>query len=268
MSQVSFGSLRLRLDDWRVSQHFKRVEATLRAQDVSHLSPRLQLARKAYLDWLHDYATRGVFPRNYERPGCSPCFIDRDGRECAVAHLVMVSGQTALAYKIAEVANYAYVPEMTFPELDNWAAQSGLRSEELALIQPGYYLTLTGSFLLMAIAAWTVGLIAFLLNRVQIARRQKGIILPLIGLVAAIKLLMIGLVCLENAAHAYNLGAHPDGFPYNLPLLDVPPLVLGVVISIGLALLTGALSFSRIQNFFSAKRQNSEHIIGDVDTLL
>ncbi len=72
MSHAPPRSLRLRLDDWRVSQHFKRVEATLRAHDVSHLSPRLQLARAQYLDWLHTYTLRGVFPRNHERPGYSP----------------------------------------------------------------------------------------------------------------------------------------------------------------------------------------------------
>src|SRR6476661_8231997 len=108
--QTSATSLLQKIDDWRVSQHFKRVESILRKRDVSNLPPTLQQARESYINTLHDYAARGIFPRNYEQPDYAPCFIDRDGRECAVAHLVMSAGQTALAEKIAAVSNYAYVP--------------------------------------------------------------------------------------------------------------------------------------------------------------
>ena len=255
MSQSSLGNLWQKLDDWRVSQHFKRVEVTLRAQDMSHLSPTLQQARKHYLNCLHEYAVRGIFPRNYERPGYSPCFIDCDGRECAVAHLVMASGHATLAHKISEVANYAYVPQLTFPELDDWANQSGLSREELALIQPGYYFTLTGPYLWTAIAAWTIGLLTVLMNRVEIARKRKAIATPVLSLIVAIVLLFVAYFCLDGATAAYDLGTHPDGFPYDLPLHDVPLLTIGVLMSVGLALWTGGLGLYRIRDFISAKRQ-------------
>ena len=73
MSQFSGRNLLLRLEDWRLRQHFKHVETTLRARDVSHLSPALRQSREHALDRLHSYAERSIFPRNYERPIYSPC---------------------------------------------------------------------------------------------------------------------------------------------------------------------------------------------------
>src|SRR5438132_814001 len=131
MQKLSFKSLWLKLEDWRLRQHFKRVETILRSRDVSHLPDYLQKAREQQLENLHHYAQRSIFPRNDGRFLYTPCFIDRDGRECAVAHLVMQTEQSPLAHQIALNANYAYVPQMRFPELDDWLAQSGLTEEEL-----------------------------------------------------------------------------------------------------------------------------------------
>jgi hypothetical protein len=248
MSRSLQSRLLRKIDDWRVRHHFKQVESTLRAWDVSHLSLSVQKAREHQLDLLQAYAARGVFPGNYKHPGYAPCFIDRDGRECAVAHLLMFSGHSKLAYDIAVVANDAYVPQMTIPELDDWAAQAGLSREELALIQPGYYLTLTGSFLSLAIGAWAVGFVPFVINAVQIARRRPGIFVPVIGLVTAIVLLVVGVLCLDSAMTAYQIGTHPDGYPYDLPLRDVPALNLGGLVSIGLGLLAGGLGIYRLQS--------------------
>jgi len=137
VSQSFFAQMLLMFDDWRVRQHFTQVERLLRARDVSHLPNALQAARTRHLDELHRYATRGIFPRNHQQEGYAPCFIDRDGRECAVAHLVMADGGIATAYRIADLTNDAYVPEMNFLALDVWAANSGLSREEMALIQTG-----------------------------------------------------------------------------------------------------------------------------------
>src|SRR5947207_9488442 len=108
----------------------------------------------------------------------------------------MFSGHTALANTITEVANYAYVPQMTFPELVDWAAQSGLSKEELALIQPGYWYTL-GDILSVVFSAWALGLMAILINAWQIARRGKEIVTPIISLVVVIPLLYVGYLCVE-----------------------------------------------------------------------
>jgi hypothetical protein len=233
MSQSPVGGLWLKLDDWRVRQHFKRVEAILRSRDVSHLPASLQRARGDYLDQLHAYAARGVFPRNHECPIYAPCFIDRDGRECAVAHLVMFSGHTELAYNIAAVANYAYVPQMIFPELDEWAAQTGLSREELALIQPGYYLALTDWYLLIAITAWALGLVTILINAVQMARKRIGVIGSVLGFILIPFLMALICFLFSDWSEAYSMGrGSSDARPDGLALRDAGPLGLAVLISL------------------------------------
>jgi hypothetical protein len=246
MSQSWMSSLLLKLDNWRVRLHFKHVEDILRSRDVSYLPPTLQQARKQQLDRLHSYAVHGAYPRNHERPVYSPCFIDRDGRECAVAHLVMSSGQVTFAHRIAEVANYAYVSQMTFPELDDWAAQSGLSKEELALIQPGYYFTLDGSLLSLAITIWAVGLTAFVTNAVQIARKRKGIAAPVIALIIAILSLLLALVCIDSFMRAYYVATNPDTLN-DQASRALEPLAMGTAISLVIALVTGGLGMYRIR---------------------
>ncbi len=233
-------------------QHFKYVEIILRARDVSHLAPKLQQAREHHINQLHAYAVRGIFPRNHERQGFAPCFIDRDDRECAVAHLLMVSGHTETAQQIAVVANYAYVPQMNFPELEDWSKKSGFSKRELALIQPGYYATLDGAYLVVILAAWITGLIAVLMNLVQMIRRRSEGITVGIGLVLAIPSLLVGIACLYNAWYAYDLGTSSDYYAHNLALRDAEPLVLAALIGLGITFLNAGLSIYRIRTFIKS----------------
>jgi len=126
------------LDDQRLRLHFRYVEHVLRAQEVSHLPQSLQENRARHLDQLHAYARRGIFPRNHDCACWTPYFMDRDGRECAVAHLVIQSGHAAAAHKIALAANNALILDMNLPELDAWRSESGFTKAELAFIQPTY----------------------------------------------------------------------------------------------------------------------------------
>lgn len=251
MTTAPLANLRQNLDDWRVRQHFKCVELILRNRDVSHLPPHLQYSREHYLDVLHDYAIRGVFPRNHERAGISPCFIDRDGRECAVAHLVMHSGHDELAYKIAIMDNYATVPQMQFPELDAWESQAGLTHEELTLIQPGYWYSLS-DILPLVLTAWVAGIMTVVINVNFVVRKRMRIIEPLMGIVATIALFIVAYICFAGAQHAYNLGSHPDGAPYDYPLRDVGPLAATYLISTAMALLTVNLTIRGLRNSYVA----------------
>ena len=126
-------------ESWRIQQHLAHVEATLRAKSTPELSLVQRRMRRRNLDLLHDYWVAGVFPRNTRHPGqLRPYFIDDGGRACAVAHLVAETGGQALARQINARFQTAYLPQMAAPELAAWALQSGLSTEELALIQPTY----------------------------------------------------------------------------------------------------------------------------------
>jgi hypothetical protein len=185
------------------------VEARLRSRDVSALPPNLQFARTTMLDNLKAYYLRGVFPRNYVHSRHRPSFIDRDDRVCAVAHLMIESGQERLARQIAVEANDAYVRDINVKEFDVWAAQSGLTKEELAFIQPSYHCTfhpdqfpyllyhvnglLTGLLNILYLAA-SIGVVSWLLNGLALIRRQRSSLAIGLGLAAGITLIVVGLL--------------------------------------------------------------------------
>jgi hypothetical protein len=239
----------LRLDDWRVRQHFKRVERKLRARDVSDLSNALQTARARHLDELHRYAVRSVFPRNHEKPGYAPSFIDCGGRECAVAHLVMADGFLATAYKIADFTNFAYVPDIHLCELDEWAGQSGFTTEELALIQPSYVYDPELRQLLPQLFAFAFSVIPLTLS-VQIAsglgvlfsavnitrlrHRRGGMVAPVIGLALGLCLLLF----------VMNLGRQiQTGSELLYPFQSMQPPMIDMEISLARGAYTDAVEW-------------------------
>ncbi len=123
----------------RIRTHLEYVESALRARDVSGLPGDLQAARNQHLDRLRDYWQRGVFPQNrLDSTRRLPCFIDDDGRLCAVACLIEQSAGMELALQINDVYQYARLADMKMAELGEWVAGSGLTEHELAMIQPGY----------------------------------------------------------------------------------------------------------------------------------
>jgi hypothetical protein len=233
MSRATWTNFWLKLEDWRLRQHFKRVEAILSRRDVSHLPDTLQKAREKQLEQLRQYAEQAVFPRNDGRFIYSPCFIDHAGRECAVAHLLMQSEQEALAQTIALNANYAYVPQMRFPELDDWAAQSGLTQDELALIQPGYWSNLW-SLMPMALPIWILGFISLWFHFVQISLKKKPSWGSWIALSPTLPLFLLTLLLLWEARGADYLSTAYDvpEYIHKAAGADVMPLMFGVVLSL------------------------------------
>lgn len=126
-------------DRVRIRAHLERVERLLRERDTTALTEAQRAARERSLDVLRAYRERGEFPRNTDFPGRRvPCFIDRGGRVCAVAQLVIESGHGEVARAVARAANNAYLAEMRIPALEAWIATSGFLFRELALIQPEY----------------------------------------------------------------------------------------------------------------------------------
>ena len=119
--------------------HLWCAERELRAADIGRLPPHVQRARRRNLDRLRIYRRRGEFPRNTTAPyGALPCFVDADGRRCAVAHLLIRSGAGPAVAQVAETSNTARLREITSPALEVWARDSGLTRDELARIQPMY----------------------------------------------------------------------------------------------------------------------------------
>ena len=134
-------------EDLRIATHLAYVEALLRSRDVSHLSTDLQRARNRNLSALRIYRLQGEFPRNYDRPGRRPCFIDRDGRICAVGYLVEQTAGRDVAEGVNRTYKYSYIKDIEGADLAAWLAGSGLTREEAAMIQPEYHWQIDRSFL-------------------------------------------------------------------------------------------------------------------------
>jgi hypothetical protein len=126
-------------DDARVQAHLAYAEQQLRQRPTAGLSAEMAQRRGHLLDLLHRYWVAGVFPRNYDHPeGRRPCFIDRDGRLCAVGYLVAETTGRPAAESINRTHQYDLIADMRTPVLASWVKTSGLTRAECALIQPTY----------------------------------------------------------------------------------------------------------------------------------
>ncbi len=127
------------LDDqaW-IQYHLELVEQTLRSRSVAGLNPQQRANRAASLNDLNAYRHAGRFPINDQSNTRTPIFIDRQDNFCAVGYLLKASGCEAVSRKIAANTNLAYVRQMRYPELAEWADLHGFTVDELAWIQPTY----------------------------------------------------------------------------------------------------------------------------------
>ncbi len=123
-----------------VTARLEYLESVLRERNVDGWPEELRAERLRNLDRLRAYRLAGRFPVNYDHPDRQlPCFLDRDGNLCAVAHLIAESAGMELVKDINARYQYATVSEMEMQEIDRWIASSGLTREEVITIQePGF----------------------------------------------------------------------------------------------------------------------------------
>lgn len=126
-------------EDLRIRTHLEYVEKLLRNKEVAGLSPEFWQRRNHLLDLLHNYWKAGIFPKNYDyRNTRKPCFIDKDGRICAVGYLIEKTAGRKIAEDINSRHKYEEILVMNDKVVDNWIAIGGLSKEECAMIQPTY----------------------------------------------------------------------------------------------------------------------------------
>ena len=129
----------------RIRTHLEMVEKILiHTPHVSFTATQLS-NRSMLIEILSLYREAKNYPVNKYHTVRRPYFIDHMGTACAVGHLLQKSGQEAFATRISQEMNYAYVMEMPYLEIDQWADANGFTREELALIQPGYQPVVTWS---------------------------------------------------------------------------------------------------------------------------
>ncbi len=122
----------------RIATHLHLVREHLADHVPEGLGPAQLEQRMNLLQELERYAEAGRFPRNFVVPKRNPVFIDPFGTPCAVGYLMIASGHAELAQRIDREMELAYVLDMDWPEIADWASAHGFTAPELAWIQPGY----------------------------------------------------------------------------------------------------------------------------------
>lgn len=122
----------------RITTHLQYVEQHLLRNTPNGLSRTQRVNRRKVIRLLREYWQAGVFPVNKKYQHNRPCFIDADGRLCAVGYLVAKTAGLHIAEAINRDYQYAYINEMELEVLDSWMAAQGLTLRECAMIQPAY----------------------------------------------------------------------------------------------------------------------------------
>jgi hypothetical protein len=211
-------------EDLRLKTHLEYVENLLRGRDASMLSKEQKQNRKTMLDLLHDYRTAGVFPKNYDFPDQRiPCFIDKDGRICAVGYLIEQTAGRHAAEEINSKFKYEYLLAMNDQRIDDWIDASGLTKEECAMIQPTYgpgpnYVS-PGYGVTSALASGlNVSMIT--VNAIQISKGAKTKTVGIIGLISGAGQVALGAFNYPNEEGAAYWGnGQPD--QRNISLMNI-----------------------------------------------
>ncbi len=121
-----------------IKLHLSLVENHLRTNYDPNLSLEQLNKRNEGLDILKAYWQNGIFPINTKHSYTVPYFIDDFNTACAVGHIMRESGAVEIVNMVKALDNYAYIEDMKFPELGEWAKEYGFTVEELKWIQPAY----------------------------------------------------------------------------------------------------------------------------------
>lgn len=123
----------------RIKTHLEYVETVLRKKNTDNLTPGVRCKRMELLDYLHDYNKAGIFPEIDDRSvQYLPCFIDKDGRICAVGYLIEKSAGRQLAENINRKCRYKNLSAMNTRQVNEWLSATGLTKQECELIQPAF----------------------------------------------------------------------------------------------------------------------------------
>jgi hypothetical protein len=187
-------------DNLRIRTHLEYAENLLRNKDVSDLSDDLLKNRNHLLDLLHNYWTKGNFPKNYAYANQrKPCFIDQNGTICAVGYLIEQTTNRQLAMDINNKHQYDELLAMNDPTVDNWILTSGLTKEECAMIQPTYgptpvytYNHISPAYGISSSIIGGLNLSLNTVNGIQIGKGTTNKTAPVIGLITGAAQIALG----------------------------------------------------------------------------
>lgn len=112
-------------------------DTPLGAQHLDRAAVRAKLAqqRAANLARFRAYQAKRAFPSNTFTDGKLNVWLDRDGRLCAAATIIQLSGRDALVAHVAATNNFVRLADVTDGALMDWMLTSGFTQDEIAAIQ-------------------------------------------------------------------------------------------------------------------------------------
>lgn len=213
-------------EDLRLQTHLKYVENALRNKDISNLTKEQHQNRLAMLDFLNQYWTAGVFPRNYDYPNQRmPCFIDKDENICAVGYLIEQTVGRQIAEEINSKSKYQYLLAMNDQTVDGWVQSSGLTKEECATIQPAYGHATTDNYISTAygVSSSLIGgmnLSLNTINGIQISKGASNKTVPILGLIIGAGQLTLGTLNYPKEQMTW-VGTYVNPAQRNLSLINI-----------------------------------------------
>ncbi len=116
--------------------HYSAVVDELVAADTSRLSDVQRAARLQLVTALRAYRDRADFGRGRDEGARVPHFVDAEGRRCAIAELLHVTGELGLIERVRATQNQAWILDLAADAaFERWLALHGLAFDEAARIQ-------------------------------------------------------------------------------------------------------------------------------------
>lgn len=120
----------------RTSAHYGAVVDELLAADTSHLTDVQRGARLQLVEALRAYRERADFGRGNDLGARVPYFVDAEGRRCAVAELLHVTGELGLIERVRTTNNHAWILDLAGDAaFETWLRDHGLTFDEAARVQ-------------------------------------------------------------------------------------------------------------------------------------
>lgn len=196
-------------ENLRIKTHLEYVYELLKNKNVSYLPPELFSQRMLLLEFLHEYLQAEIFPHNYDHNDQRvPCFIDRDGRICAVGYLIEKTSGRQTAEQINSEHKYDLIMEMNDEAVNTWIRTSGLTEEECAMIQPSYGYdyenAVSSSDIAISTTLTAANLTLNALNAVSISNGGLNNAVPFVGFITGTAQVIFGAVSLpEKKSYDY-----------------------------------------------------------------
>lgn len=123
----------------RISNRLTYVQQLLKMRKTTELTPQQQSNRTQLLNLLELYVMLGKYPSDYDQKVKERlCFKDASGRRCAIGFMIERTAGQHLADIVCDQESLEFLVPAHKSAYEAWLAQSGMTSEELAMIQPNF----------------------------------------------------------------------------------------------------------------------------------